>query len=338
MFYPDHTLYCPTGVVHRDWLREKTTGFFVGKRQRMLEKDYQWAVQNGHQPVCCPPHSNWGHSGECECDPCHCNGQPGCVDGHTSAVEVLSPEGCFVEAEAGSDSGIELAGHFAEASEGGQILLVSDERPASGGFAIETAGFHEVSDSCTTGHCPSSSFVNGHGYGYGHGRGHYCPLHRRHCFHGYYGREDCEECPEEECDCPLCCFKRYCQYPFCHFCDCLYSDFPGGNGNGNGGWQREIPPIGFYHLGYPVNPYHFDQRDGRIYAAQGYGHPVGVPLAPNVEHTYQYGWGVPSSRLVPVSRMPGAPGVANPAGVAGPGILPPAYPALLPGGGVALPQ
>ena len=80
-------------------------------------------------------------------------------------------------------------------------------------------------------------------------------------------------------------------------------------------------------MAYPVNPYHFDQRDGRIYAAQGYGHPVGVPLAPNVEHTYNYGWGIPSSRLSPVSRMPGAPGVANPAvpGAAGPGVFPPAY-------------
>lgn len=129
--------------------------------------------------------------------------------------------------------------------------------------------------------------------------------------------------------------KHCCLYPFCCLGDCLYSD---GNGLGNGGWQREIPPWGNYHIAYPVNPYHFDQRDGRIYAAQGYGHPVGVPLAPNVEHTYNYGWGVPSSRLSPVSRMPGAPGVAVPPGFAGPGVLPPGFPAPLTGGGFALPQ
>jgi hypothetical protein len=89
-----------------------------------------------------------------------------------------------------------------------------------------------------------------------------------------------------------------------------------------------MPFKGCYYMAYPVNPYHFDQRDGRIYAAQGYGQPVGVPLAPNVQHTYNYGWGLPSSRLSPVSRMPGAPGVANPAvpSAAGPGIYPPAFP------------
>jgi RHS repeat-associated protein len=32
-----------------------------------------------------------------------------------------------------------------------------------------------------------------------------------------------------------------------------------------------MPFKGCYHVAYPVNPYHFDQRDGRIYAAQGYG-------------------------------------------------------------------
>ena len=30
--------------------------------------------------------------------------------------------------------------------------------------------------------------------------------------------------------------------------------------------------------------------------------PTAVPLAPNVRHTMEYGWGMPSSRLVPISR------------------------------------
>jgi len=62
------------------------------------------------------------------------------------------------------------------------------------------------------------------------------------------------------------------------------------------------PPVGHYNMVYPVNPNYFDQRDGNVYAAAGYGGPVSVPLAPNVGHTYNYGWGIPSSRLTPVSR------------------------------------
>ena len=61
------------------------------------------------------------------------------------------------------------------------------------------------------------------------------------------------------------------------------------------------PSSGNYHLQYSANPDYFDQRDGRVYAAQGYGTPVAVPLAPNVSHTYNYGWGIPSSRLTPIS-------------------------------------
>ncbi|WP_417390645.1 hypothetical protein [Gimesia sp.] len=62
-------------------------------------------------------------------------------------------------------------------------------------------------------------------------------------------------------------------------------------------------PIGHYNMTYAVDPYYFDGRDGRLYGAQGYGVPVAVPLAPNVHHTYNYGWGVPSSRLTPVTRI-----------------------------------
>jgi len=65
------------------------------------------------------------------------------------------------------------------------------------------------------------------------------------------------------------------------------------------------PAWGNYHLLYSSNPDYFDPRDGRIHAAAGYGTPVAVPLAPNVSHTYNYGWGIPSSRLTPVStRLP----------------------------------
>jgi hypothetical protein len=65
------------------------------------------------------------------------------------------------------------------------------------------------------------------------------------------------------------------------------------------------PYFGHYARVYPQDVNHFDQRDGQLYSAQGYGIPIAVPLAPVVGHTYNYGWGVPSSRLTPISRMPG---------------------------------
>lgn len=61
-------------------------------------------------------------------------------------------------------------------------------------------------------------------------------------------------------------------------------------------------PFGCYSIVYPDNPGHFDGRDGQVYAAQGVGGPVSVPVAPNVRHAYNYGWGIPSSRLTPISN------------------------------------
>lgn len=63
------------------------------------------------------------------------------------------------------------------------------------------------------------------------------------------------------------------------------------------------PLIGTYNIVYAADPHYFDARDGELYSAQGYGVPMAVPLAPTVRHTYNYGWGVPSSRLTPVSRV-----------------------------------
>jgi hypothetical protein len=63
-----------------------------------------------------------------------------------------------------------------------------------------------------------------------------------------------------------------------------------------------VPWCGKYSRVYPQDPYYFDQRDGQTFAAQGYGAPIAVPLAPVVGHTYNYGWGIPSSRLTPISH------------------------------------
>ncbi|MBL8819320.1 MAG: hypothetical protein JNL58_25030 [Planctomyces sp.] len=62
------------------------------------------------------------------------------------------------------------------------------------------------------------------------------------------------------------------------------------------------PPVGKYHITYADQPNYFDQRDGQLYGAQGYGMPMTVPLAPHVRQQYNYGWGVPSSRLTHISN------------------------------------
>lgn len=69
-----------------------------------------------------------------------------------------------------------------------------------------------------------------------------------------------------------------------------------------GGGGVGVPWVGCYSRVYPQNPYYSDSRDGQTYAAQGYGVPIAVPLAPVVGHTWDYSWGVPSSRLTPVSH------------------------------------
>jgi hypothetical protein len=79
---------------------------------------------------------------------------------------------------------------------------------------------------------------------------------------------------------------------------CRYGYFiPTGCGGGG------CAHLGNYNLLYAANPQYFDQRDGQLYSAQGYGVPMAVPLAPNVANTYNYGWGIPSSRITPISRV-----------------------------------
>ncbi len=69
-------------------------------------------------------------------------------------------------------------------------------------------------------------------------------------------------------------------------------------------WLR---PLTYWDLGcqtdiVAVNPGYAHPHDlNQGYAAQGYGGPVSVPQAPNVRSNYNYGWGLPSSRLTPTS-------------------------------------
>lgn len=48
---------------------------------------------------------------------------------------------------------------------------------------------------------------------------------------------------------------------------------------------------------YPLNGGYVDPRDTVLYSAQGYNMPMAVPLAPVVKNQYNYGWGLPSSRI-----------------------------------------
>jgi hypothetical protein len=86
-------------------------------------------------------------------------------------------------------------------------------------------------------------------------------------------------------------------YDMVEYFKCKFGYFIPSGGGGAG-----VPWVGHYARVYPVNPHYSDPRDGQIWAAQGYGVPIAVPLAPVVAHTYDYGWGIPSSRLTPVSH------------------------------------
>lgn len=136
---------------------------------------------------------------------------------------------------------------------------------------------------CQTGNCPNGNCPNGNcDFGstcqYGSG-----------CYgNGWWG--GCWGCN-------TCCHTRQCSQDMCNYFRCKFGYFIPTGAGGAG-----VPFCGKYARVYPQDPYYFDQRDGQAWGAQGYGVPMAVPLAPVVGHTYNYGWGVPSSRLTPVSR------------------------------------
>lgn len=83
----------------------------------------------------------------------------------------------------------------------------------------------------------------------------------------------------------------------CDYFRCKFGYFIPTGAGGQG-----LPWAGHYSRVYPQDPYYRDARDGQAWAAQGYGVPIAVPLAPVVGHAYDYSWGVPSSRLTPISN------------------------------------
>ncbi|MBX3437689.1 MAG: hypothetical protein KF861_09375 [Planctomycetaceae bacterium] len=163
--------------------------------------------------------------------------------------------------------------------------------------------------------CDGGYGANGNGCGFGDGAG------RHGRFGGLFGgrhgrccnRCGCSNCGGDGCGCGCGCgngngfWARHCaahrarnrcnSAQMCNYLRCKLGYFiPDGCG-GVG-----CRPFGCYRIVYADNPAHFDGRDGQVYAAQGVGGPVSVPVAPNVRHAYNYGWGIPSSRLTPISN------------------------------------
>lgn len=62
------------------------------------------------------------------------------------------------------------------------------------------------------------------------------------------------------------------------------------------------PPCGKYHMTYAEQPDYINPNDTQIYATHQYGMPITVPLAPNVNHTYNYSAGIPSSRITTIGN------------------------------------
>ena len=166
-----------------------------------------------------------------------------------------------------------------------------DSAPSNDGQIVQV-GHAECVDGCSDDGCLGGCVSGGCGIVDG-----YCEKCRRL---GLIGRIRLFGLFGNRCDCDGC---RNCR---------------GGNGMGgnflpNGCGGKGCPPFGRYQMVYPLNPDHCDPRDGQVHAAQGYGMPMAVPLAPVVRHQYNYSWGVPASRITHISnhaphRVPAAGG------------------------------
>ncbi len=98
----------------------------------------------------------------------------------------------------------------------------------------------------------------------------------------------------EACDCDANCGTGHSHCGIWHTCLC---------GGAGAGYSYRFLDWHAYNMAYPVNPWYYDPRDTRVYAAAGFGAPMTIPLAPTVQTQVNYGWGIPSSRITYLSRV-----------------------------------
>lgn len=96
-----------------------------------------------------------------------------------------------------------------------------------------------------------------------------------------------------------------CRSGNCQAGNCQAGGCQSGGCQSGGCPHKGHPPFGKYHITYANNPGHTDARDGQVYGAQGYGTHLTVPIAPNVRYSYNYGSGIPSSRITPLGQYSG---------------------------------
>lgn len=216
---------------------------------------------------CCPP--------GCDCGPGACHCQPSCQCGPGACCcpsgEACCPPTCGCPIDAGqccpgSCDGCDSVGH----------IRISDACAQCGGQGCPACGMNY----CQTGSCRSGSCRDCRSCESG-------PCLNRNCLADFLGTQAAAHRAR----------NRLASANLNQYLRCKLGYFIH---DGNGGVGS--PLFGHYSVVYPVDPGYADGRDGQVYAAQGYGGAVSVPLAPVVRHTYNYGWGIPSSRLTPVSN------------------------------------
>ena len=138
--------------------------------------------------------------------------------------------------------------------------------------------------------CSTGGACDNSGECYGYGSGHHRRMrslyadsdcHGSGCRHGNSWREQS--------------MRRHARHN--RLCNCLFGWMIPSGFCGQG-----CPPVGKYQITYADQPDYFDPRDGQLYAAQGSGMPMTVPLAPTVRYAYNYSSTIPASRITQISN------------------------------------
>jgi len=138
--------------------------------------------------------------------------------------------------------------------------------------------------------------LSGHGGRHGHGGQNgsiYHPASPGHWFGGH-GAGVCQHCQCNPCRCNGGYGPGFVDYGDKVF-QCLF-----GWAVPSGACGQGLPLVGKYNMVYANQPGYVNPADTRLYSAQGYGMPMTVPLAPTVNHQYNYSSGIPSSRITTI--------------------------------------